>query len=377
MTIQEIADRVEAPCEVLHDCGACTLQEMDYCAQLVLKKSTLDKLAASLTDEKLETHFSGLDLPFGYRTRLLMPASSTDGSLRFGFYRRQSLALVAAEGCPVQHPATLKALESLREDLTTVGVEASDVEGGWLHAVAIRCDPKDGRWDLVLMVNKTRPALAKKLSALPGLLSVSQIIYRKRSSYPFSGVPEEVWSKERLSLELAGQRFEISPGSFFQTSLSGAELLADAVLELSPEKVGKLADLYGGVGVFSRLLASRWNEALLIEASASSIADLSAANVPNLRYLAGAVEDNLAALDSFQPDLVIVDPPRKGLKPAVVKKLVSFRAERIIYIACGIQAFERDARLLVDGGYRLLELRGVDMFPHTQHLEIVALFECP
>lgn len=367
------SSQVDAPCPIVDDCGGCALQATDYGVQLELKRQALEKLAASLTDENVPVSVVGLQSPFGYRTRLLMPASSVDGKLQFGFYRRQSLDLIAGQHCAVQHPITIAALDKLCAVFCEIGVKASDVEGGWLHAVAIRCNPAEGSWDLVLMANTSRPALAKRLSDLPGLIGVSQIVYRKRTSYPFSGHPQQVWATRKFAVPLAKASFELSPASFFQTSLAGAELLAQTVREFCPERIGKLADLYGGVGVFSRLLAARWDEALLVESNADSVADLAQAEIANLRYLEGAVENEMEAVASFRPDVVLLDPPRKGVKESALRRLVTTGAERIVYVACGADALERDLRILIAGGYRLAALRGVDMFPHTTHLEIVAL----
>jgi 23S rRNA (uracil1939-C5)-methyltransferase len=174
--------------------------------------------------------------------------------------------------------------------------------------------------------------------------------------------------------EVAGTRWRISARSFFQARPDGAEALVDAVRAaaagaLPPD--GHLVDLYGGVGLFARLLAAG-GPLTLVESSAASTAD---ARV-NLQGLAARIVR--VDVDRWRPspaDLVVADPPRKGLGRRAVEHISSTRAGRVVLVSCDPAALGRDSALLARAGYDLVSAQLVDLFPHTSHVEVVSRFD--
>ena len=380
--------RVVAPCSVLDRCGGCSLQAMDYEGQLRAKSLAFRSAMASLGCPPSGIGaVEGLSSPLGHRTKLVMPATSTGHGLRFGFYLRGTLKPLPAEGCPVQHPLVLGVLAMVQQVLSGAGVLATDVlprdPRGWLHAVGIRVDPKSGGAELVLSGRSAKlpggQDLITRLMGIPSVNTLALSVNRERSSYPMTPPIKVLAGKRRNAFHLAGQRFELSPGTFFQTSAEGAELLARQVRELLPEWMESLADLYGGAGIFSCLNQDRWEKAMVVEESPTAMDDLRQhtrrENMAGLTIMPGKVEARIKRVMASEPDVVLLDPPRRGCKPEVMDALLESTPPTILYVACGWDAFLENARLLVKGGYNVTAARAVDMFPHTTHLETVVRFD--
>ncbi len=380
--------RVVAPCSVLDRCGGCSLQAMDYKGQLRAKSLAFRSALASLGCPPSDIGaVQGLQTPLGHRTKLVMPATSTGRALRFGFYLRGTLKPLAAEGCPVQHPLALGVLAMVQQVLDGAGVLASDVlprdPRGWLHAVGVRVDPQSGGAELTLSGRSERlpggKDMVTRLMGIPSVNTLALSVNPERSSYPMTPPFKVLAGKRRNPFHLAGQRFELSPGTFFQTSTAGAELLAKSVRELLPEWMECLADLYGGAGIFSCLNQDRWEKAIVVEESPVAMDDLRKhtrrENMGGITIMPGKVETRIKRVLAAGPDVVLLDPPRRGCKPAVMDALLESTPPTILYVACGWDGFLENAKLLVKGGYKPTAARAVDMFPHTTHLETVVRFD--
>ncbi len=174
--------------------------------------------------------------------------------------------------------------------------------------------------------------------------------------------------------ELQGVRFRIASPSFFQVNSKQAELLVDLVREgLELKRNETLVDAYAGVGTFAVLLAPHVGQAIAIEESASAVSDarVNIAELDNVTLVEARTEDALADLETV-PDAVVLDPPRTGCHPRALQALIALAPERVAYVSCDPETLARDLKILCEERYRLVEVRPVDMFPHTHHIEAVA-----
>jgi 23S rRNA (uracil1939-C5)-methyltransferase len=179
--------------------------------------------------------------------------------------------------------------------------------------------------------------------------------------------------------ELEGRRFRISAQSFFQVNTHTAEILVNEVRRRLPlRESDRLLDAYAGVGVFSALLGVDAASVVAVEGSPSAVADgmHNTLHLQSLRYYQGRVEDILLMLKG-RFDTAIVNPPRAGLRPAVVEWFCTHRVGRLVYVSCDPSTLARDLRVLVDGGYELGDIQPIDQFPQTFHVECVAGLRWP
>jgi tRNA/tmRNA/rRNA uracil-C5-methylase (TrmA/RlmC/RlmD family) len=182
--------------------------------------------------------------------------------------------------------------------------------------------------------------------------------------------------------DVLGRRFEVAAGGFWQVHPGAATALATAVLEgLDPQSGERALDLYAGVGLFAALLGDRvgpTGAVLAVEADARAGADAArnTADQPQVRVRTAPV-DGAVLRAAGQPDLVVLDPPRAGAGLAVTRALAAMRPRRLAYVACDPASFARDLAVLLGAGWTLPSLRGFDLFPMTEHVELVAVLEPP
>jgi 23S rRNA (uracil1939-C5)-methyltransferase len=193
------------------------------------------------------------------------------------------------------------------------------------------------------------------------------------------GTPVTLVGNDHLFEDVAGNQFRVSAASFFQVNTSGAEALVDTVIHyLSPQPYETLLDLYAGVALIGLALASHVAQVIAVEANPYAAADagfnVGAAGLDNIQIINDDVEHFLTTVDETVHS-VVADPPRKGLGTDVIRRLVTLRPRRLVYVACDPATLARDARMITDVGYRLVEVQPLDLFPQTYHVECVALFE--
>ena len=330
-------DRVEPPCPfVAAGCGGCDWQHVSPRSQRRLK-------AAVVADAlRRQAHLDvtvdeGPVLPAtAYRTSLRGVASNG----RFGLRRRSSHEVVDIGPCLVAHP--------LVDELVVDG-RFPDGE------VVLRAGAGTGE-RLVIVGG------APETAAVPDgvrVISAAELSAGRRA-----------WFHE----ELAGHRWRISARSFFQARADGAAALVDAVRDAIDGALpasGHLVDLYGGVGLFARTLATD-GPVTLVEHSASSAAD-ARVNLEGME--ARVVRADVDHWGAAHADVVVADPPRTGLGTKAVAKIAATAAGRVALVSCDPAALGRDAKLLHGAGYDLVSCRLVDLFPHTSHVEVVSRFD--
>ena len=325
--------RVEAPCPYFGTCGGCQWQHIDYSHQIELKAHIVaDQL------RRIGKFQEPVVLPtipavetWNYRNHARFSAGRRHGDL--GFTTPLRHRFLPIDRCLIMHPWINDVLERLQGKCAG------------LHQVAVRYGVKTGQALIHPSVEEIDPSVP-------------------------SGQP---WYEE----ELLGKRFRISGASFFQVNTLQAEVLAEVVrqrLALEPHQV--LLDAYAGVGTFAVLLAPYVQQVIAVEESSSAVADavINQAGIDNITFYEGKTETILPELTQ-RPDAAILDPPRVGCHPQALAAVLALAPARLVYVSCDPATLARDLRALCDGGYRLLEVQPVDMFPQTYHTEVVATLE--
>ncbi|MEU8298440.1 TRAM domain-containing protein [Micromonospora sp. NPDC048909] len=335
-------DRVEAPCPYARPgrCGGCDLQHVAPAAQLEWKvavvREQLTRLGG-LTDAELDRLGVRVEAlpggPLGWRSRVRYAVDAAD---RAGLLKHRSHEVVPIDRCLIAHPAI--------QQLPVLSASGAR----WPEAEAVETVASTG-----------------------GDVSVSAVV---------DGVATEVEGPTTVREVAAGRDWKLPATAFWQVHPAAADTLVAAVLELVDPRPGESAwDLYGGAGLFAAALAARVGDTgriTLVEAAAQGVAAAreNLRDLPRVEVVAARVETALARRRITGPvDVVVLDPPRTGAGARVVGELAAAGPRAIGYVACDPAAFARDVRTFADLGWRLAALRGFDLFPMTQHVELVGL----
>jgi len=322
-------DRVLPLCPYFGACGGCNYQHLTYEAQLEAKRriviETLVRIGR-LVDVPVQPTVPSPS-PWFYRNQARLSCNQRGD---VGFTQRSSNRILPIDICYIVEPPIRDLIPLLHG------------KGAGLHQIVVRSGVNTG--DLMVVPDLTDRGV---------------------------GVPS---GQDSLTETVAGAQFFISPAAFFQVNTPQAENMVRLVgerLRLGQEDI--LADLYAGGGFFSRIFAPRCRQVVAIEVSrqAADDAGRNLAGLENVRYIQATVEDALPNLPE-RPTRILLDPSRQGCEPVALDAMLEVGAERIVYVSCDAATLARDLRRLTDGGYELLEVQPLDMFPQTFHTECIA-----
>ena len=341
-------DRVQPPCPYAGPgrCGGCDWQHVALGTQrqqkAALVTEQLRRVARTEWPVVVEA-VPGDEDGLGWRTRVQFAVDATG---RTGLRRHRSHALERVDACLIAS-----------DDVERVGVEALPWPGAREVEVAA-----EGSQRVVSVTGRS--------AQLPELAAGVVV----------DGRP--VRGPHGLRHVALGRSYEVAAGGFWQVHRGAAELLARAVLDgLDPQPGESAVDLYAGVGLFAALLGERvgpQGSVLAVEADPRACADAArnTADLPQVRIRTGEV-DAAAVRRLGSPDLVVLDPPRSGAGIATTRALADLRPRRLVYVSCDAGSFARDLRVLLDAGWALEALRALDLYPMTEHVELVATFSPP
>jgi len=375
-------DRTPPGCRHFGACGGCQWQMAAYSKQLHYKKIVLTEVLArlgGLAVPDIEVLESGAC--WGYRNKAQLPVALVGGEKRIGYYRQGSHKLVAIDQCPVLAPAIEKSIQAVTGVLAGSSFPAYDESShrGELRHVIIRHCSRDGGLALTVV---TRSAiriggLARELaSSVAGVKSVYQNINPQKGNVILGPTWRTVWGDEHQWEEMSGLQLRLSGGSFLQVNLVAAQTLYRAAidgLEMSGSET--VLDLYSGVGSIALDIAGRAGRVTGIEEAAPAVEDARASaeknGIGNCIFLCGRAEDVLREVPAA--DRVVLDPPRQGARPEVIREIGRLGPDRVAYLSCNPSTLARDLKLFASLGYGLHRLLTADMFPHTYHIEALAM----
>jgi 23S rRNA (uracil1939-C5)-methyltransferase len=385
--------RVTPGCPYFGPCGGCTWQHIAPDEQRRLKEQGLQALLAQSLGKSAPRVQPTLDpaTPWGFRNKVhfVLGAASRAGGLVLGHYRRRSQSIVEVDVCPVHAGEGNRVAFAMRDALVRARIDGATPDGrrGVARHIVVRATETPRETLATLVATRNDPGLRRVVSALlaaPGPPDGLHLNVNDRPGpYLFGPETRRLHGRQRVRETIAGVSFLISPTAFFQTNVRAAEAMVQWVVDHAGEPATAL-DLYAGAGLFALPLAGRGPRVTAVEENDEAVDDGEASRRFNriaetaCRFVRARAED-LAGGRARRaipgaPDLVILDPPRTGCPANVLNWIcASLRPRRIIYVSCNPQALATDLRVPLAAGYAIETVQPVDMFPHTAHIETVAV----
>jgi 23S rRNA (uracil1939-C5)-methyltransferase len=388
--LEAVAERTQPPCPVFNECGGCQLLHVDYPAQIQLKRTMLCDALRSIASIQLDEGpiiLAAKD-PIAYRHYAQVPMEFQKGKMVSGFFARRSHRVVPVEGCILLAKPLRAAMAATRSWANQVAGTSSDpgFSRGWLRHVVARTSGESGE-TIVAMVARTerlpdpKPWVRALLESVPSLVGVLQNVHSSKSPVVLGKRTRTLWGQDTVLQQLLDVPFRISIGSFFQVHPAQAQVLFSRVLEAAGQLQGPVVDAYCGVGTLAILLASKGSKVIGIEETASAVSDALATaknlGIRNVSFHHGRVEHVLPNLvkTGLRPAAVVLDPPRGGCAREVIQALEESQVPRVLYVSCHPGTLARDLKRLLEKGFRITSILGLDMFPHTAHLETFVVLE--
>ena len=384
--LSPVPERRAPECPVYGRCGGCACMHMSYAAELEFKRRKVDDALRRVGGLDIAVDgIIGSDAALGYRNKAVFAVGGGSEPV-FGFFRAGTHEVVPVEGCLLQSEAANACARAVTGWMRANGVPAYDEASGagLIRHVFVRTSRAGGAVCCVVTAGGLGPrtdSLAAALrAACPGLTGVVLCVNKSRGNTVLSGSFYTLWGEAEMTDSLCGSVFSIAPQAFYQVNPPQAERLYSRAVELAlPEPGGTVFELYCGAGTISLSLARRAGRVvgaeIVPEAVENARENARRNGAENVEFICA---DAAEAAEHFRrsgesPDVIVVDPPRKGMSAAAVRECAAMSPERIVYVSCDPATLARDAKLFKEYGYSPAAATAVDMFPRTSHVETVVL----
>lgn len=377
--------RVNSPCPAFSKCGGCQLMHINYEKQLDIKKDIIENALKRIG--KLDVSVNemiGSSNQFRYRNKMIFPIGiDKNGKKICGFYRERSHDIVELDDCLLGDEIISKIIDAVMKFIEKYKITVYNEEQhkGIIRRLFFRKGFHTGEIMVVLSINaKTLPhysELAENISKLSNnIKSVILNFNTKKTNAVLGDTNAVIYGSQTITDYLLGMKYEISPHSFFQINPVQTEKLYNKALELAEiSENDKVMDLYCGIGTISLSAAKKAKSVIGVEIVEQAILDArknsEENNIKNVTFYAKDASEIVPQLidNGETPDIVILDPPRKGSDEKTLTAIVKANPKRIVYVSCNPATLARDLRFLEDNGYTTKSVCGVDMFSQTMHIE--------
>ena len=382
--IEPSGARVESDCPYFPRCGGCTYRHMSYEEELRLKKQRVqDNLSRIGGSDVTVEEILGAQDTLRYRNKAQYPVSK-DGAV--GFYRARTHEVIECEHCLLVKPEADAAAEALREYMQSCRVAGYDEKTGrgLVRHLYVRSNAA-GESLICVLVNGDKLPKEDRLVALlrdacPKCRGIVLGTNTKKGNVILGDRYRTLWGDDRLEDTLCGKRFLLSVPSFYQVNRTQAERLYAKAIEFA-DLTGRetVLDLYCGAGTITLALSDHAKKVLGAEIVPEAIDDARENavrnDVRNVEFFCGDASDvaKKLAQEHLRPDVITVDPPRKGLAPDVVESIAEMQPQRVVYVSCDSATMARDVKRFAELGYTATRAAAVDMFPRADHVETVCL----
>ena len=390
--------RVEADCTTYKRCGGCNLRHIEYNKTLEMKRDVVQNLVNKALENKITVNDTiGMEKPYYYRNKAQYPFGiDKNGDKVFGIYAKRTHEIIEIDDCKIQNPISEKmareVLEFVREN--NISIYNEETGKGLVRHLIVKVGIKTNEVMCVIVLNGEK--FEKEQEFVNILLekfnkdnknefkikTIVKNINTKNSNVILGDKNIVLYGDGYINDKLGKYIFKISPMSFYQTNPVQTEILYNKAIEAAKlKKSDVVLDLYCGIGTIGIYASSLVNKVYGIEIVEQAIEDAKENarinNIENIKFRCGAVENILEDLikeEKITPNIVFVDPPRRGLDKNTVDNILKLKPEKVIYISCNPATMVRDINMM-EAEYDVKEIQPVDMFPYTSHVECCSVLQ--
>lgn len=382
------ADRIASDCEVSSSCGGCAFRHIKYEAELEMKRSKVENAFLRLGGiDKSVDEMIGAEELVGYRNKAEYPVGFDTG-LKVGFYAAHTHRIVDCQHCVLQPEEFSDIVRIVRKWIIEYGISVYDPETGKgiIRHIYIRQGSVSKEIMVCLVINSD--FLPKKEKLLERLLTADNIksvvinINKEKTNVILGRECKTIWGDDYIYDVLCGVKIRLSPLSFYQVNHAQAQRLYARAKEYAGLTGNEtLLDMYCGAGTIGLSTADRCKRVIGVEIIEQAVSDARVnAEINGIEnaefYCADAAEAaRMLKSKGIRPEVIVLDPPRKGCDASLVETVSKMSPDRVVYVSCDPATLARDCKLFGELGYKVEKLTAVDLFPRTVHVECVALLE--
>lgn len=391
-------DRVKPACPIAKSCGGCQLQAISYDRQLKFKedkvKNNLVRIGGFDEDfiSSIMEPIKGMEKPYRYRNKAQYPVGYKNGELITGFYAGRTHSIIENTDCLLGAKINKQVLDVVLSWMKAEKITAYDENTGkgYIRHILIRKGFATNQIMVCIVINgdflSKKDSLIDKLTQIDGMTSISYSSNKNNSNTIMGDNYHTVWGENTIEDYIGDLKFRISPLSFYQVNPAQTVNMYGKALEYASLTGNEnVWDLYCGIGTITLSMAKKAKNVYGVEIIPQAIEDAKnnawENGIENAKFFVGKAE---AILPEFyentsdgnmpkHPDVIVVDPPRKGCDEICLDTMIKMQPNRIVYVSCDSATLARDLRILCDGGYELKAFQAFDNFPQSVHVETVCL----
>lgn len=380
-------DRVVPKCPHFNQCGGCQLQHISYAAQSEFKKKTIEKL---MKGHHGVNDILTMEKPYFYRNKIHSALSQDrEGKIISGIYEEYTHRVIPIEQCIIQDKRADEITATIRDLMKSFKIKPynEDTGQGFLRHILVKTGFASNEIMVVLVASsQIFPGKNNFINTLlkkhPEITTIILNVNNRKTSVVLGDAEKVLYGKGYIEDTLLGCVFQISPKSFYQINPIQTEILYSKAIDMAMLKGSEtVLDAYCGIGTISLIVSSRVKNVIGVELNKDAVKDAiknaKRNKITNTHFYNDDAGNFIVGMaqEKHSVDVVFMDPPRSGSDVKFLSSLVKLKPKKIVYISCNPVTQERDLKYLTKYGYTVKEIQPVDMFPHTFHVECIALIE--
>ena len=383
--------RTEVDCKTYKRCGGCDLRHIEYDETLKMKQNAVQSLVNKTLKNKIKVQETlGMEKPYYYRNKAQYPVGiGKDGKATIGVFANRTHEIIPIQECLIQNKKSQELAKFIVDFINSnqISIYNEKEQKGLIRHIVTKVGIRTNEIMCVIVINgrkipKEKELVDQILEKFPEVKTIIKNIKTKNTNVVMGKENISLYGEGYINDILGEYEFKISPNSFYQVNPIQAEKLYELGVQAAHiTKNDVVFDLYCGIGTISLFMAKYAKKVYGIEIVEDAVKDANINskinNIKNTEFIAGDVEkvlDNLINVRNIIPDIIMVDPPRKGLDNKSIENILKIVPKKIIYISCNPATLVRDLSKL-EGKYEILSIKPVDMFPFSKHIECVAVLQ--